>query len=1514
MAERRAAIAVVGMAVTFPGAPDLETFRDNLERGVDAIGAVPPARWDPVYYDPDAPGVDRFYCRRGGFVDDVAGLDPVALGVVPATVDSAEPDQLLTLALASAAIADAGDDVLGERRERTGVIVGRGGYLTPGLSRLDQRVRTSEQLIATLAAVLPDLAPAELAAVKAAFVGALGSDRPDAAIDLVPNLAASRVANRLDLGGPSYTVDAACASSLVAVDQGVAELASGRCDLVLVGGVHLCHDVTIWSVFTQLGALSPSGEIRPFHRGADGLLIGEGGGMIVLERLADAERRGARVHAVIRGVGVASDGRHGSLMRPSVDGQLLALRRAWAGTGLDPASVGLVEAHGTATPTGDGAELETLARFFGSPAGAGGRAALGSVKSMIGHTMPAAGIAGLVKAVHAVETGVLLPTLHCEEPHPRLEGSTLVPLGEADEWPAGDGPRRAVVNAFGFGGINAHVVLDSHDAAGSRRRRRASHEPPAAVPEPLLLLAAPSTEALAAALDRLPATAPGVPVPVGEGPARLALPDPTPERVDLARKIVARGQPWHGRNDCWFSPAGLLSGATGRTGKLAFLFPGVEPTFEPRVDDVAAHLGQAVPELAGPNAAAEDLEGLGRSLVAVGRLLHAAVTDLGVEADLVAGQSIGEWSGMIATAMIPPDEIDGFIDTLRPGSLEVPGVAFAALGCAVEAALSLADGLPGIAVSHDNCPRQTILCGADADVATLCERAKAGKVLAQVLPFRSGFHTRMFEPFLEPFRLALARLPLQRPTVPLWSATTCAPYPDDADGVRALALSHLVERVRFRELTLALHDAGVRAFVQVGAGSLPGLVEDTLRGRTYMTIAANTPRRSGMAQLLRLAGALWVEGLDGLRLERLVSAGAGGNGRAGARPAAGRAPGLRPLPLATPLVRIPPGSVVLRPRSAATRPDPPVVAPEWSEVAGELAALLDEVHAAGAAVAEALAQPAPQPAPAATPASEPGGEHPRVTGAAGDAQLRQQTTRVALSVEEEPAFADHCFYRQPPGWPTMSDRFPVVPMTGLVQMMTDAATQLLPGLKPIGLEDVRALRWLAVAPPVEVVVRAEELAKDASAGERRVRVVIEGYARATVVLADQSPEAPAPALADLSGEDELAVTAESLYQDRWLFHGPEYQGVRILGPMTAEGMDGDLEAGSAPGALLDNAGQLMGFWIMYRHELDRLGLPTSIDRIRFHGAPPAAGERLPARVRIRSVEPTAVRADLELTRFGKVWAQIEGWEDRRFDSDEVVWPVLIWPERSLLTEHHGDREGGDREGGDREGGDQEGGDQEGGDAEDGGGGFELAVERWRSTASRELMMRRYLGEAEREDYARHHPRGQRLFLLGRIAAKDAVRRWLWAHGGGDCWPVQIEIANETTGRPLVRIPGGAQLSVSIAHTPWVGVAVVAEGEAVGIDVEQVEERSDRFSAAAFSAGELELLRERSQGVEQSEWLASAWAAKEAVAKAGGTGLGGRPKDFVVRRMEQDIAIVNERRVRIRRLGEHVVAWTLPDRT
>ncbi len=247
-------VAIVGMSVLLPGAADLDAYWRNLLAGTDAISEVPEGRWDSdAYYRPDSAGgravADQVYCRRGGFVDGLAEVEVTRFGIMPNSVAGTEPDQLIALNVAAAALADAegggrsgGGDGDGDLagwlpdRHRIGVVLGRGGYLTPGLVRLDQRVRTAGQLVRTLGELLPDLDSAQLDSIHAAFTDRLGPDSPESAIGLVPNLAASRVANRLDLRGPAYTVDAACASSLVAVDQAVSELASGRCDLMLAGG------------------------------------------------------------------------------------------------------------------------------------------------------------------------------------------------------------------------------------------------------------------------------------------------------------------------------------------------------------------------------------------------------------------------------------------------------------------------------------------------------------------------------------------------------------------------------------------------------------------------------------------------------------------------------------------------------------------------------------------------------------------------------------------------------------------------------------------------------------------------------------------------------------------------------------------------------------------------------------------------------------------------------------------------------------------------------------------------------------------------------------------------------------------------------------------------------------------------------------------------------------------------------------------------------------------------------
>ncbi|WP_410640513.1 beta-ketoacyl synthase N-terminal-like domain-containing protein [Amycolatopsis sp. lyj-346] len=967
-------VAIVGMGVFLPGASTVDQYWRNLVDGADAVTEVPPHRRDPEFHGRAGAAPDRTHGRRGGFTPDTLEFDPVAHGVPPTSLDGIEPDQLTALAVAVTAVGDAGGLGRLGNPERIGVVLGRGGYLSPGLRGFDQRVRTVRQITRTVGELMPSAGPAVLERLRTALLEPLGEFRPETAAGLVPNLAAARVANRLDLGGPAYTVDVACASSLVAVDQAIGELARGRCDVVLAGGAHQTQDDTLWSLFTQLGALSPSQRISPLSRDADGMLIGEGTAIVVLKRLADARRDGDRVYAVIRGSGTSSDGRGASLLSPSVAGQTLALRRAWAGR--DPADIGLLEAHGTATPAGDAAELTTVAGFFG-PAG-GPRAVVGSVKSMIGHTLPTAGVAGLVKVALALHHGVLPPTLHCADPNPLLDKTRFRVLAEAQPW--GALPRVAAVNAFGFGGVNAHVVLEAGDPAPKRRVRVEE-------PERVLRLAARTPAELLEQLDR-----PGP----GDGPCRLGIVGPDERKRATARRVLAKvaadGRSWHGAGDVWCSVDPLLP-----AGKTVFVHPGLEAGGEPRLADVAGHFG-----LDRPQWSTASVLDHAASVSAAGLLLDEALHRLEIRPDAVAGHSVGEWTAMQAAGMYTaaPDALARY----WPDGFALPEADYLVLGAP---AVRVAELLPGdLVVSHENAARQTIVCGPPDAVADFAATCRGAGIVATTLPFRSGFHTPLMRPHLAPFARLVAELDLRAPALPVWSATTARPYPAAPDDVRRLYLDHLLRPVRFRELTEAVHDAGFRVFVQVGAGQLGSFVTDTLGERRHLVVAAASATRPGLAQLRRLATALWTEGGDPdfTALEpRRIRLATGNSLLSLGEPARGLLDDAAILP--------------------AGVPDP---------IVAEFTALLTETRRAAADVVAA-------------------------------ARRRIEST-VEVSAAAMPYLRDHRFFRQRDGWPDESDFRPVVPATTLVDLACRAVERTWPGTTAVAVRDAVFSRWLIAAP------------------------------------------------------------------------------------------------------------------------------------------------------------------------------------------------------------------------------------------------------------------------------------------------------------------------------------------------------------------------------------------------------------------------------------------------------------------
>ncbi|HYN43294.1 MAG TPA: beta-ketoacyl synthase N-terminal-like domain-containing protein, partial [Thermoanaerobaculia bacterium] len=414
----RQPIAVVGVSALFPGSTDATGFWKDILAGTDLIRDVPPSHWlVEDYYDPDPAAPDKTYAKRGAFLDPI-DFDALGWGVPPSTIPATDTSQLLALVVAQKVLQDALREQFETMdRSRVSVILGVTSaqeLLSSMVSRLQRPVwvkslRESGLPEDEVTSICDRIASHYVPWQESTFPGLLG------------NVVAGRIANRLNLGGTNCVTDAACASTFAALSMAVAELQLGHSDLVISGGVDTLNDIFMFLCFSKTPALSPSGDCRPFSDRADGTMLGEGLGMVALKRLADAERDGDRIYAVIRGVGTSSDGRSKSVYAPVPEGQAKALGRAYELAGYGPETVELMEAHGTGTKAGDAAEFEGLRQVFDA-AGRSDRqwCALGSVKSQIGHTKAAAGAAGLFKAIMALHHGVLPPTIKVDAPNPKL--------------------------------------------------------------------------------------------------------------------------------------------------------------------------------------------------------------------------------------------------------------------------------------------------------------------------------------------------------------------------------------------------------------------------------------------------------------------------------------------------------------------------------------------------------------------------------------------------------------------------------------------------------------------------------------------------------------------------------------------------------------------------------------------------------------------------------------------------------------------------------------------------------------------------------------------------------------------------------------------------------------------------------------------------------------------------------------------------------------------------------------
>jgi acyl transferase domain-containing protein len=895
--QKPADIAVIGVGAVLPKASCARAFWENIVNGVDAISEIPAHRWDwRLYFDADRQAPDKIYSKWGGFLDDMP-FDPMRYGIPPASIKAVDPLQLMTLEVVSQALDDAGYSAKREYdRERVSIILGASGGAGDVGAQYAVRAET----------------PRFAGSLDGDAAGRLPKWTEDSFAGILLNVAAGRAANRFDFGGVNYTVDAACASSLTAVYQGVTELETGRSDMVVVGGVDTVQGPFGYLCFSKTQALSPRGRCRTFDKSADGIVISEGIEMVVLKRLEDAERDGDRIYAVIKGVGGSSDGRAKSMTAPHPDGQIRALERAYAAAGYSPATVGMFEAHGTGTVAGDTAELETVIRILSKTGARPHQSAIGSVKTLIGHTKATAGVAGLIKSALALYHKVLPPHANVTEPNARIADpeSPLYLVKDARPWISEDGmPRRAAVSAFGFGGTNFHVTLEEHTSELPRGSSAGTRD---AWPTEILFWRAVDSAALATQIETLAtrlrsgaqpalrdlAYTLAVHAPAeGATAALVARADEPigPRLLALAAHLRAPSsnplppQAFYSRTP--LSPQGKLaivfagqgSQYPGMLRELALTFPEFSavmqradallgPSMERSIGS-GASLSRLIypPALYTPSEEQEAARRLRRTEIAQPALgvveasLWQLMRRMGIAPDMAAGHSYGEYAALFAAGVL---DLESFLRVSEArGRFIVEAAAGRDLGtmAAVQAPREeverIAEAYPDLLVANHNAPTQSILSGSRESIDAVVQRLQEAGMEATPLAVGAAFHS----PFVAPAQARLAEfigaLALKAPAFPVYSNTTAHPHDSTPEGIRRTLAEHLGSPVEFVAEIEAMYREGARIFVGLGPKNVQASLIDQILGERAHRVVRLDDHEGGLKGLLLGIATLLAEGI-----------------------------------------------------------------------------------------------------------------------------------------------------------------------------------------------------------------------------------------------------------------------------------------------------------------------------------------------------------------------------------------------------------------------------------------------------------------------------------------------------------------------------------------------------------------------------------------------------------------------------------------------------------------------------
>ena len=877
------------MSAIYPGESGLTGFWRTITTGRDAISEVPPSHWlIEDYFDADPKAPDKTYCKRGGFIDPV-NFDPVQFGLPPNALPSTDTGQILALIAARQVLDEVQRSGAEVDLDRVDVVLGVAStteLVVQMGSRMQRPIWRKALLENGLSEneadeICQDIADHYVPWQESTFPGLLG------------NVIAGRVANRLNLGGANFVTDAACGSSLAALQSALHRLYLHESDVVLTGGVDTLNDIMMFMCFSKTPAFSATGDCRPFSDGADGTIIGEGIGMVALKRLADAERDGDQIHAVIRGLGSSSDGRASSVYAPRSEGQAKALRRAYERAGYDPSTVELIEAHGTATKSGRRCRIRRTE--------VGVHRRLGANRPRVGEVSdrPHQGRRGRRRAHQSRAGATAFNTSRHHQggsPEPR-DGGWRRHRSTSTHRPApgcGRATNRVVRRSahLASGGSNFHVTLEEYQGEHRAKRLRA-------LPSELVVLSAQSEADLQKRAADIVAAARS-----GESLARIAFEAAEefdasrPARAGLVatdvksletvaerlRSALADGKAAELKDAdiaVGFGPA--------REGKTAFLFPGQGSQYVGMGGDLALSFPEALAVWDGLEGDLTDLPGVvfpepafdasavdaqkkeltamanAQPAIAATSLAQLALLDvLGVSATAAAGHSFGEVTALAAAGVLPTERL---VETARTrGTLmneagQGKDGAMLAVSATADDVRALLDTNESgsLVIANDNAPTQVVLAGYDSDIAWAQTAAKAKGWTAVRLPVASAFHSEIVAASCAPLTAYLKTLKIGQPNFPVYANATAQQYGEDV----AEQLGDQVQRVvRFREMIEAMARDGVTRFIEVGPGRvLTGLVGKILGTSAHIAVALDDPKAGGLRGWHRGLAALAADGV-----------------------------------------------------------------------------------------------------------------------------------------------------------------------------------------------------------------------------------------------------------------------------------------------------------------------------------------------------------------------------------------------------------------------------------------------------------------------------------------------------------------------------------------------------------------------------------------------------------------------------------------------------------------------------